>query len=331
MVHGGSSHVGNVLELGQKPPVNFTQLEDGFNVVAAFERGLNGEEAGVRGLADLDLLLKGNFLIDEVGVVSLNSRKRLVHHPASLLNDLFEVSSNSHDLTNGKHRRSEGLVDPVKLLQVPPRHLKDAVVKGWLKAGGGGLGDGVAETNEVLTKGELGGNVGERVTGGFGSKGGGSRETGVDLDDAVALALGVQGVLDVALSNDSKVANDLNSGPPKHEVLPVGECLGRCDNDTVTSVDAEGVEILHVTNRDTVVPAVPDDFVLDLLPAAEVLVDEDLVGSGESLLGELHELVIVGGEARSEPSKGKCSTDEDGVADFVRSLLGLLDVGGRVG
>ena len=48
-------------------------------------------------------------------------------------------------------------------------------------------------------------------------------------------------------------------------------------------MDTERVEVLHITDGDTVVVAVTDDFVLDFLPSLEALLYEDLRGEGEGL------------------------------------------------
>ena len=50
-------------------------------------------------------------------------------------------------------------------------------------------------------------------------------------------------------------------------------------------MDAQRIEVLHVTDGDAVVPVVSDNLILNLLPSAKVLVDEDLVGGGEGFLG----------------------------------------------
>ena len=48
-------------------------------------------------------------------------------------------------------------------------------------------------------------------------------------------------------------------------------------------MNTERVEVLHITDGDTVVVAVTDDLVLDFLPALEALLYEDLRGEGEGL------------------------------------------------
>ena len=66
-------------------------------------------------------------------------------------------------------------------------------------------------------------------------------------------------------------------------VFVIRQRLRGSDDDTLTRVDTERVEVLHITDGDTVVVAVTDDFVLDFLPALEALLHEDLRGEGKGL------------------------------------------------
>jgi hypothetical protein len=54
------------------------------------------------------------------------------------------------------------------------------------------------------------------------------------------------------LSDDSDVSNDLDGSRPEHVVLIVREGLGRSDDDRISGVRAERVEVLHVAADDSV-------------------------------------------------------------------------------
>ena len=64
------------------------------------------------------------------------------------------------------------------------------------------------------------------------------------LDNAVLLGRGVERVLDVALSNDTQVPDDVDGGGTKHVVVCVGQGLRRSDDDGVSGVYTERVEVL---------------------------------------------------------------------------------------
>jgi hypothetical protein len=79
-----------------------------------------------------------------------------------------------------------------------------------------------------------------------------STETSVHLDDHVFAALGVKRVLDVTLTNDTDVSNDLDGGSSEHVVFLVCQSLRRGDDDRVTGMRAEGIKVFHVAADDGV-------------------------------------------------------------------------------
>merc|ERR1711871_1872279 len=99
------------------------------------------------------------------------------------------------------------------------------------------------------------------------------------------------------------MSNNFQSRTAKLEVLAVRQRLGRSDEDRIAGVHAQRVEVLHITNRDAIISNVADDLVLDLLPAPQVLVDEDLVRRRGAPLegphGEVPQLRIIFRKSRS--------------------------------
>lgn len=64
------------------------------------------------------------------------------------------------------------------------------------------------------------------------------------------LRLGVEGVLDVALAHDAEVSDDFDGRVPQHVVLAVVESLTGRHDDGLPSMDAQRVNILHITHLD---------------------------------------------------------------------------------
>ena len=123
---------------------------------------------------------------------------------------------------------------------------------------------------------DLCGDVGQRIAGGLAGQSARAREPGVDLDDAVIGAPGVERVLDVALADDAEMADGLDRHRAEQLVLLVVERLARGHDDGLARVDAHRVEVLHVADGDAVVAPVAHHLVLDLLPAAQALLDQHL-------------------------------------------------------
>ena len=54
-------------------------------------------------------------------------------------------------------------------------------------------------------------------------------------------------------------------------ILSIAQSLRWSDDDTLTGMDAQWVEVLHVTNCDTVVVTVANYLILNLFPALQAL------------------------------------------------------------
>src|SRR5207244_989843 len=107
----------------------------------------------------------------------------------------------------------------------------------------------------------------------------GTRHTRIHLDgDDVAIGR-VDGELDVAAAGfDADLADDRQAQVAQPLILLVGERLGGGDGDRVAGVNAHWVEVLDGADDDDVVGAVAHDLQLELLPADDGFLDQDLVG-----------------------------------------------------
>lgn len=77
------------------------------------------------------------------------------------------------------------------------------------------------------------------------------------------------------------------------------------------------------TNRDTVVVGVPDHLILNLLPALERLVYQDLGGVSKGLGDKGGELLAVVGEARAQSSQGESRAYQHRIAQPLRCCYRL--------
>ena len=329
----------NVLELVQEPLVNLGQVVELVDSVAKVEHRVGDGEKSSIGVVGQG---SGQVLGFPVGV---ETGKVGVDLSDSLLQRLLEGSSDGHDLTDRLHGGSDVSLDVLELGQVPLGDLGDNVVERGLETGRGGLGDSVRQLGESVAKSNLSGGVGERVSSGLGGEGADmsgekgrdekdlrrSRETSVHLNDSVVSAVGVQGVLHVALSDNSDVSDNLNGSRSEHVVLVIREGLGGSDDDGVTGVCSERVKVLHVAADDGVIGGVSHDLVLDLLPSLQTLLNEDLRGEGEGLGSQVSELLLVVRESGSETSQGEGGSEDDGVADLGGGVQGSLDGGNSRG
>ena len=75
--------------------------------------------------------------------------------------------------------------------------------------------------------------------------------------------------------------NELQRGIPEHMVLFIGQGLGRTDHNGIASVDAHGIQILHVADGDSGIIAVAHDLVFNFLKALNALLYKNLMDRGE--------------------------------------------------
>jgi hypothetical protein len=108
-------------------------------------------------------------------------------------------------------------------------------------------------------------------------------------------------------------------------VLFVRKGLTGSNDDTVTGMDTQRVKVLHVADSDTVVSGVTDDFVLDLLPALEGLLDQDLGSKSQGTRSQILQLLRVLSETGTQTSESVSRTDNDRVANCFSGLQSLVN------
>ena len=213
----------------------------------------------------------------------------------------------------------------MELREVPAGNLADHVVEGRFEEGRGGLGDGVLEFEEPVAHAQLGGHESQGIAGGLAGERRRTAQAGIDLDDAIVFALGVEGVLHVALAHDADVADDLDGQGAELVILGVGERLRGGYHNRLAGMNAEGVEVFHVADGDAVVVAVAHHLVFNLLPALERFFDEHLGREREGFLGQPIELFLIVAETGAQSAQGVGGTYDDGIAEVGGCMAGLLN------
>ena len=174
----------------------------------------------------------GEFLLDVVDVLVGNETVHtLTNHPQTLLYCLLEGASDSHNLADRLHRRADFLADADEFVEVPTRDFHHAVVQRRFKASRSYLCDSVFEFVETVSETEFGGDECKRVARCLGCQCRRAREPCVDLDDAVVLAVGVEGVLYVTFAHDADVADDFDCNFAEFVELGVCKSLTWSHND----------------------------------------------------------------------------------------------------
>ena len=234
----------------------------------------------------------------------------------------LKAGSDGHDLTGSLHLGAQLAAGVGKLVEGPLGHLHHDVVQRGLKAGAGFSGNVVFDLVQGVAQGDFGGDLGDGITGGLGGQGGGAADTGVHLNDRIFKAVRVQRQLHVAAAHDAQMSDDVQRGLPQHLELLVRQGLGGSHHDGITGVDAHGVEVLHGADGDHIAHAVPHGLELDLLPAEDGPLHQNL-GNRRGIqtgLGDDPQLRFVGSGAAAGTAQGKGGTDDDGITDPLGHL-----------
>ena len=251
----------------------------------------------------------------------IKSGQARFHRRERFLQGLVDGAADGHRLAYGLHGGGQVRLGAGEFLEGEFRDLGDDVVDGRLEGRGRHTGDVVVQLVQREAHGEFCGDFRDGEAGGLGRERGGARHAGVHLDHDHAAIGGVHRPLhvrsagfhaDLAQDRDRVVAHDL--------VFFVRECQRRRHCDAVARVDAHWVHVFDATDDDGVVSGVPDHFHLELFPAQQRFVDEDLAHGRGVHAGAAVEFVIfaVVGNAAAGAAHGEGGADDGGQADFFQ-------------
>ena len=306
------------LQLCKEPAVDAGDAEDLVDGRTALQGLKNGKQTVVihpaKPLPDGGMVLGIVFAVQAV--------QAHLRPPDGLHQRHLKAGGDGHDLAGGLHLGTQLAAGVGKLIEGPLGHLHHDVVDGRLKAGAGLACDVVLDFVQRVAKGDLRGDLGDRITGGLGCQGGGTADAGIHLNDRIFKAVRIQRQLHVAAAHDPQMGDDVQRGLPQHLELLVRQGLGGSHHDGITGVDAHGVKVLHGADGNHVAHAVPHGLELDLLPAEDGPLHQNLGNGGgvQSRLGDDAQLRLIGRRAAAGPAQSKGGTDDDGITDPLGHL-----------
>ena len=318
-------HVDDVLELMQEEHVH---RGDVVNL-------LNGHDAAAQSLADVEqtLIVCACHALLDLGVRLLldvrgNHAVQLDLTAADSLHQCaLKAVVDGHNLAGGLHLGTESVVRVNELVKRPARELDNAVVEGRLEACLGLAGNGVGDLIQAIADCNLCGYLCNRVAGCLGSQCRGTGNTRVYLDYGVLEGFRVERVLHVAAALDAQLGDDVECGGAEHLILLVAQSLRRRNNDRVAGVDADRVNVLHVTDGDGVALVVAHYLVLDFLPACDALLDQNLVNTRVHDAGgrNFAQLLPGVGDAAAGAAERVRRTDDDRQTDLTGEINRILN------
>ncbi|KAH3660696.1 hypothetical protein OGATHE_005028 [Ogataea polymorpha] len=139
------------------------------------------------------------------------------------------------------------------------------------------------------------------------------------------LPIGLQSILHITFSNNTKVTDNLDGSRSEHVVLLVRKRLRRSNHNRVSSVDSQWVEILHITDGDAVSDSVSDHLVLDLFPSFQRLLHKNLRSKRKRLRSKISQFGLIGSKTRSKTSQSVGRSDNNRIPNLVRSSKRIVN------
>ncbi len=249
-------------------------------------------------------------------VVAHESVHSLAYHAQSFLDNFLKRFAYRHDFADRFHRRAYLAVHTNEFREIPAGNLHDHVVHiGSL--GGRVGGAGFADLRQRVAQGEFRGHECQRIARGFRRQRRRAAEAGVDFDYAVIVGLGIEGILYVTFAHYAYVAYHACGYILKHLDLLLAERYYRGHYDALAGVDAQRVEILHGNHGEAEVRRVAYHLELDLFPAFERFLHENLARIGQGTLAVFHELFVVVAYTGTEAAQSVARAHHHGVADAM--------------
>ena len=309
-------------EAVEEPAVDPGDLRDRLDARSGAQGGEDGEDpVGPRDAQRVGLRRGHRDGVHPAGAPGLERAQRFSER-------LGERPPEGHDFADRLHLHAERRIGARELLEREARDFRDDVVERRLERGGRLLRDVVRNLVEAVADGEEGRDLRDREARCLRGERRRPRDARVHLDHDPAARLRVDRELDVrAARRDADGADDLLRVVAHRLVLDVRERHLGGDRDRVARVDAHRVEVLDRADDDECVRRVPHDLELELLPAEDGLLDEDLVRRGErqAALDDGLEVVLVERDPAAGPAEREGRADDDGVAERNGDGPGLVE------
>ncbi len=319
--------VRNFLQVHQEPAVNLGRLEDLFDAPVVLEGHLHPVDAFAVGHQELalDRLTIG---FPRIFPVIAQSKAPRLERTERLLHALLEGPPDTHGLPHRFHLGGQDRIGGREFLKGKAGHLGHHVVDGRLEAGRRLPGDVVGQFVQGVAHRQLGRDLGDREAGRLGRQGRRARDPRVHFDHHHPPVFGIHRELDVRSTGFHPDLPDHGEGLVAHDlVLAIGEGLGGRHRDGVAGVHPHRVEVLDRADDHAVVRPVAHDLHLELLPAEQALLDEDL-RDGREIQSPRHDgfkFFPVVGDAPPAAAQGVGRPDDEGKGtDLPRNHAGIL-------
>ena len=240
----------------------------------------------------------------------------------------FKRTTHAHHLTRSLHLSAEGVLSSSELVEWETSNFSNHIVESRFERS-----RSVSNLDFVEAKanGDFSTNASDRVTASFRSKSWRTAHARVHLDEVVVERVRVECILHVTTTFDLQFANDFESRVAEELILFVSKSLRRTNNDRVASVDADRVDVFHITDSDSSVVSIAHHFVFDFFEAFDTLFYEHLVyrRKSEGIAHDFAEFLFVVGKTTTSTTESKCRAKYNRITDFFGSFETLFHIVGN--
>ena len=314
--------IDDLLDLNEEPRINLGQL-----------KYLLNRHPDTESIGDVPQAIRrwpGQLFVDRLRInrLQIETINTDFQTAQGFLQRLLEGAANRHDLADRLHLRRQRVIGLRKFFEGETWHFGDNVVDRRLERGGRlATGDVIRQLIQRVADRQLGGNLGDRKTGGLGGQRRRTRDARIHLDDDHPTVLRVDRELNVRTAGiDADFAQHGDRGVTQDLVFLVGQRLGRGNGDRVAGVDAHRIEVLDRADDDAVVRPVADHFHLVFLPAKQRFFNQQLVGRRgfETALADGLELFHVVGYTAARTTQRERRPDDGREANDGLHLVSLF-------
>ena len=210
--------------------------------------------------------------------------------------------------------------------QVPTWNLTYHIVQSRFEESRSSLCHRVLQVEESVAESQFGSHECQRISGCLRGQGRGTGKTGIYFDDAIIFRFGVESILYITFADNTDVADDTNSQFTKFMIFTVGQCLRRSNNDRLTGMNTQRVKVLHITNCNTVVETVADDFVFDFFPPPKRFFHQHLRRKRKGFFYQYIQLLFIVTETGAQATQRISRTDNDRISQFLRCTTGIFRI-----
>ena len=231
-----------------------------------------------------------------------------------------DILRQCHDFAGRFHLRTEFAIRQIEFFKRPARNFNDDVVKRRFKRRFRFAGNGVFDFTERFAERHFRRHFRNRIAGRFGRERRRAAHARIDFDDIVLIRMRIERVLHIAAAFDFQIANNIERRRAQHMMLLIGQRLARRDDDAVTGVDTDRIDIFHITNNDAVVIAVAHDFIFQFFPAGDRAFHQNLVNrtQHQTALTDFAHFRFVVHDAAAGAAQRERRTNDQRVTDRFR-------------